>query len=154
MRKIYKRDEANRQEVAAVWEPINDRQTFERVQVALKKNRERYNRHLDRGRFVYLLSGLVRCGKCGQQLQRKSAWSSSDHRCHYYSHRHTCPNGGIVRIGAALIHQLVLGWMRDIANDGQRFEELRKEGAKRVDCRITELQEARTRIDQQMTSLV
>lgn len=53
-----------------------------------------------------------------------------------------------------MIHRLVLGWLRDIANDGQLFEKLRQEGAKRVNHRITQLQEARTRIDQQKTSLV
>ena len=155
VREIYRRDEANRQEVAAVWEPIIDRQTFDQVQVALQKNRDRYNRHLDRGRFAYLFSGLIRCGNCGQRLQGKSAWSSSNrHRYHYYSHRRSCPKGGIVRIDAALIHRLVLGWLRDIMNDGERFERLRQEGVKRVNHRIEELQEALTQIDQQQTFLV
>jgi hypothetical protein len=96
VREIYRRDEANRQEVAAVWEPIIGRQTFDQVQVALQKNRERYNRHLDRGRFAYLFSELIRCGNCSQRLQGKSAWSSSNRRrYHYYSHRRSCPKGGI-----------------------------------------------------------
>jgi hypothetical protein len=155
VREIYRRDEANRQEVAAVWEPIIDRQTFDQVQVALQKNRDRYNRHLDRGRFAYLFSGLIRCGNCGQRLQGKSAWSSSNRRrYHYYSHRRSCPKGGIGRIDAVLIHRLVLGWLRDIMNDGELFERLRQEGVKRVNHRIEELQEALTQIDQQQTFLV
>jgi hypothetical protein len=85
---------------------------------------------------------------CGRRLQGKSAWSSSNHCYHYYSHRHSCPKVGLARIDAALIHRLALCWLRDIANDAKYFEELRREGSKRVNCRITELTEARTQIDQ------
>ena len=61
-----------------MWKPLIDQKTFEQVQVALQRNRDRYNRHQDKARFTYLFSGLIRCGKCGQRLQGKSAWSSSN----------------------------------------------------------------------------
>jgi hypothetical protein len=142
VRAIYKRDAANAQEVPAVWKPIIDPETFELVQVALRKNREQYHRHADRGRFVYLFSGLIRCGDCGQRLQGKSAWSSAEHRHHYYSHRSTCPQGGLNRVDAELVHRLALDWLRDIARDGERFEALRKEGVKRIGKRVRELRHA------------
>ena len=75
-------------------------------------------------------------------MQGKSAWSSPKHRHHYYSHRSTCPKGRLNRVDAELVHRLVLDWLRDIANNGDRFEALRKEGAKRIGKRVRELRQA------------
>jgi DNA invertase Pin-like site-specific DNA recombinase len=153
VREIYKRDSANRQEVATVWEPIITKGTFDKVQAALQKNRERYRRYPDRSRYAYLFSGRIRCGACGQLLQGRSAWSSTRKRHHYYAHATTCPRGGLTRINAGLVHRLILDWLRDIANNGKRFEELRREGVKRIEKRIAELREALDGIETEQTSL-
>jgi HTH-type transcriptional regulator/antitoxin HipB len=40
--------------------------------------------------YNYLFSGLLRCGKCGELLQGKSAYSRTGKRHYYYSHKNTC----------------------------------------------------------------
>lgn len=155
IKEIYKRDGPRAEEVPAVWEPIIDENTFAKVQKALQKNQNRYHAHSDRQRYVYLFSGLFRCGTCGQKLQGKSAWSSSTHnRYHYYSHARTCPQNGLVRIDANLAHQIVLDWLRDIASNGERFQRLHEEGVRRIENRVAELRKAFTKIDTEQTSLL
>ena len=130
------------EEVPAVWEPIIDEKTFYRVQEALQKNRTRYHVHADQGRYIYLFSGILRCGVCGEKLQGKSAWSTNHKRHHYYSHRSVCPKEGLNRIDANLMHRLILGWLRDISADAEHFEKLRQEGVRHIEQRIEELQTA------------
>ena len=142
IREINKHNGAPSEEVPAVWEPIIEAETFSRVQEELKKNRNRFHSHAGDGRYVYLFSGLFRCGACGQKLHGKSAWSTNHKRHRYYSHRSTCPKNGHNQIRADLTHTLVLDWLRDIADNGERFEKLREEGVKRIERRIVELRRA------------
>jgi hypothetical protein len=57
---INKHNGSRTEEVPAVWEPIIEEETFNRVQDALKKNRTRTPTHAADGRYVYLFSGLFR----------------------------------------------------------------------------------------------
>ena len=76
--------------------------------------------------------GVLACGKCGQRLQGKSAYSSNGKRHRYYSHRTKCPEGGLDRIDAEMAQELVLAWLRDVASNGERFRELEAQGRKRI----------------------
>ena len=89
-----------------------------------------------------LFSGLFRCGVCGQKLQGKSAWSTNHKRHRYYSRRSPCPKNGHNQVRADFTHTLVLGWLREIADNGEKFEKLRGEGVKRIKRRIEELRRA------------
>ena len=153
VREINKHNGSPAEEVPAVWEPIIDEETFNQVQQALQKNRTRYHAHADQGRYVYLFSGILRCGVCGEKLQGKSAWSTNHKRHHYYSHRSVCSKEGLNRIDANLIHRLVLDWLRDITADTEHFEKLRQEGVRRIEQRIEELETALKRTKQQQESL-
>jgi site-specific DNA recombinase len=140
IRAIHKRDKANYEEVEAAWEPIVEESLFGQVQALLQANKHRYHR---RGpeRYTYLLSGLLRCGKCGEKFQGKSARSSSGKRHRYYSHSTTCYKGGLPRIHAEVAQDLVLGWLRDIAGNGERFRELQAQGRERLGRQLGELRE-------------
>ena len=150
VREINKHNGATPEEVEAVWDPIIDEETFNRVQKALQTNRTRYHARSNKERYLYLFSGLLRCGSCGQKLQGKSAWSTSGTRHRYYSHQGSCPKGGHNRIRADDLHDLVLGWLRNIADNDKQFEKLRKEGEKRIERRIEELRRATTETDREL----
>ena len=79
IRAIHKRDKASYEEVSAAWEPILEEKPFGQVQTILQANKHRYHRRGPQ-RYTYLLSGLLRCGKCGEKLQGKSAHSYSGER--------------------------------------------------------------------------
>jgi len=135
IREIYKKDKSKAEEVKAVWDGIVDKKIFEEVQKLLQTNRERF--HFKKPtRFNYLLSGLIRCGKCGEKLQGKSAYSSTKKKHYYYSHKHTCKNGGLNRIDAEISHRLVLDWLKDISTNGEKFHRLQEEGRIRIKKRI------------------
>ncbi len=146
IREIYKRDGTGSEEVSAVWDAIVAEDVFNKVQTILQKNRDRYH---SRGsqRYNYLFSGLLRCGKCGEKLQGKCAYSSSDNKHYYYSHKSNCPKGGITRIDAETVHTLVLDWLRDLSENGEWFQRLKEQGKKQIDVRIAFLQESLNKLE-------
>lgn len=76
------------EEVPAVWEPIVDRETFDRANKLLKKNRHHKRTHADQ-RYPYTLSGLVFCEQCQGRMSGKSA-HGNDRKVGYYEHlKHT-----------------------------------------------------------------
>jgi site-specific DNA recombinase len=101
IRQINTHSKEGREEVPAAWAPIVTERLFQKAQTILKSNTVRYHR---RGpeHYLYLLSGLLACGKCGQRLQGRSAYSSNGKRYRYYSHRSKCPEGGLDRIDAEM----------------------------------------------------
>ncbi len=141
IRQINTHSKDGREEVPAAWAPIVTEHLFQKAQTILKSNTDRYHR---RGpeRYLYLLSGLLACGKCGQRLQGRSAYSSNGKRHRYYSHRTKCPEGGLDRIDAEMAQELVLAWLRDVASNGERFRELEAQGRKRIAHHIGELRES------------
>ncbi len=141
IRAIHKRDKANYEEAPAAWEPIVEESLFGQVQALLQANKHHYHR---RGpeRYTYLLSGLIRCGICGEKLQGKSSYASSGKRHRYYSHRTTCAKGGLPRIHAEVAQDLVLGWLKDIAGNGERFRELQAQGGERLGRQLGELRDS------------
>ena len=141
IRQINTHSKEAREEVPAAWAPIVTEHLFQKAQTILKSNTVRYHRRGPQ-RYLYLLSGLLACGKCGQRLQGRSAYSSNG-KCHrYYSHRTKCSEGGLDRIDAEMAQELVLAWLRDVASNGQRFRELEAQGRKRIAHHIGELRES------------
>ncbi len=76
------------EETSAVWEPLIDKETFDRVNRLLKKNRHHKRTHAGQ-RYPYTLSGLVFCEHCEGRMSGKSA-HGSDRKVGYYEHlKHT-----------------------------------------------------------------
>jgi site-specific DNA recombinase len=152
IRQINKRSKESPEEVPAVWPPIISERLFQTTQTILKANTARYHR-CGSQRYLYLLSGLLICGKCGQKLQGKSAYSSSGKRHRYYSHRSTCPKGGLARVDAEMTQELVLGWLRDVASNGERFRELETQGRERIGQQIAEMRKEAGKLEGELTGL-
>jgi site-specific DNA recombinase len=72
------------EEAPAVWEPIVDKEIFNKANRLLKKNRHHKRTHADR-RFPYTLSGLVFCDHCDGRMSGKSAHGSHA-KVGYYEH--------------------------------------------------------------------
>jgi site-specific DNA recombinase len=68
----------------AVWIPLVDEKTFKKVQDILTKNHGRRKPHTE-SRYPYLLSGLTRCGECGDVMCGKSAHGKQE-KIGYYEH--------------------------------------------------------------------
>ena len=146
MKVINRRGADACEEVPVVWEPIIEPELFEQVQQALKENRPG-RRTRSTSRYRYLFSGLIRCGLCGQKLSGASAESSTGVTYRYYSHHGPCPKDGPARHGAEIVHRLVLGWLRDIAENGERFAWLKTEASTRMRRLLEELRKEMHRLD-------
>lgn len=72
------------EEVPAVWEPIMDVETFERVGILLAKNRNHKRTHGE-NRYPYTLSGITFCEHCGDRMSGKSAHGQGG-KVGYYEH--------------------------------------------------------------------
>ena len=72
------------EEVPAVWEPVVDREIFERANRLLKTNRHHKRTHSDQ-RYPYTISGLLFCEQCEGGLSGKSAHGSHQ-KIGYYEH--------------------------------------------------------------------
>lgn len=71
-------------EAPAVWEPIVDKNLFDRVQKILKENHCRYKPSSEK-RYNYTLTGVVECKTCQQAMVGKSAHGRSG-KVGYYEH--------------------------------------------------------------------
>ena len=89
---------------------------FEEVQALLERNRERNGNSLDAGTHVFLLQGLLRCGKCGSFLTPKWSTGRGGKRHHYYECTKEARSAGTAcdakYIPAEAAEQYVLGELR------------------------------------------
>jgi len=131
-REFNKRNAAKRQEalqpgdryevVKAVWPAIIPRELFLEVQKKLEEN----NRLLKNSRedpviYPYILTGLVRCGVCNENLAGRSAKGRGGHY-HYYSHRPRRKGEpkaacSVKRVRAEKIEKAVVERLRLLAKD-------------------------------------
>ncbi len=153
VREIYKKDKSKYEEVKAVWNGIIDEKLFRRAENLLKANKERLHWR-NSGRFNYLLSGLMMCGKCGEKLQGKCAYSRINKKHYYYSHKNTCKDSGISGIDAEVTHKLVFDWLDEISNNGDRFNQLKTEGKIRIRKKIDFLNTAIEKLKAEKKALV
>ncbi len=83
------------EQTKAIWEPIIDPDTFDRVQELLTKNRYRKRTHLNQ-RFPFTLSGVMYCQTCGQRMSGKSAHGKAG-KIPYYEHAWASKHHGVVK---------------------------------------------------------
>jgi DNA invertase Pin-like site-specific DNA recombinase len=82
--RVFSDKEGDKYEVPAVWLPIIDEVTFERVQKLLSSNRYHKRTHLNQ-RYPYTLSGFAYCAACGDRMAGKSAHGRNG-KFPYYEH--------------------------------------------------------------------
>lgn len=78
------------EEVSALWDPIIDQVTFDRVQRMLKENCSRRKTH--KNKFPFTMSGIIHCKECGERMSGASATSGTGKRIGYYEHLATRKN--------------------------------------------------------------
>jgi DNA invertase Pin-like site-specific DNA recombinase len=86
---------------AADWPPLVDDDTFDRVQARFELMRERNVRQSSTAR---LLTGVARCGKCGQ---RCSVIHDRNHRKVYMCHENYCVGRDMVKLDAYVTDAIV-----------------------------------------------
>lgn len=87
------------EEVPALWKPIIDQTTFDRVQKMLEANCSRRKTH--NNKFPFTLTGILECKECGEKMSGASATGGTGKRVGYYEHLATRKNE------ASLNHKLL-----------------------------------------------
>ena len=70
--------------VDANWPPIVPKDTFDKVQLLLGENLRSGHNRADTQKHVYLLQGLVTCGKCGGHMEGRSGTGRLGQRYYFY----------------------------------------------------------------------
>ena len=136
--------------VPAVWDPIIDVDTFERVQALLQENRLRTANCKGTKKYDYVLSGIVRCAVCGRGLEGGAA---KKQKYHYYKHapRTVTPDCGPVGHPAGVVEGAVLDRLTRLANDGELLDLIVQKANERIEDGVPEKERAvrstRKRID-------
>jgi len=143
-------------EAKAVWEPLIERDLFERIQKQLKANKGRLKPDSFKT-YPYLLSGFVVCGQCGGNLCGKSAHGCTS-KVAYYEHSWlTRKNGCLLkkafdckpfRIGAKVLEPLVWEKIEEMLSRPEIGRELIADAKKRFenDAGTEELSRVKVRI--------
>ena len=76
--------DGERQLIPAVWKPIVDRETFDKVQARLGLNKNRYKPETWK-KYPFPLTEMVSCGECGKQMGGKSG-TGRIQKHYYYGH--------------------------------------------------------------------
>jgi site-specific DNA recombinase len=132
--------------VNARWEPILSLELFLEVKKRLAENyRFIKNNQANPKLFPYVLTGIVRCAKCGENLAGRSAKGKGGHY-HYYSHRprrreenrSACP---VKRVQAEKLEKAVRSRLIELAKDEGLVQFLVEEANIRAKERSPETQQ-------------
>ncbi len=112
-------------EVAAVWKPIIDELTFNKVQERLRKNKNKY-KPSERKVHPFPLTELINCGECGKSMGGKSG-NGRKGKYFYYGHaqlknplaKEMAPKCQIKNVRALRLEEIVLKSLKSLlADDG------------------------------------
>ncbi|MCK6527687.1 recombinase family protein [Myxococcota bacterium] len=125
--------------VPAVWEAIIDQETWDRAQRLLQENARRNgNATATRGTngHHYVLSGLVRCAKCGTVLEGAGGRSRRGKVSHYYRHPRGTMTEGCARAyyRADLLEEAVIGRLAQLAEDPELLELVVRRGNEQIEA--------------------
>jgi site-specific DNA recombinase len=98
--------------VDANWPPIVSKETFDKVQLLLGENLRSGHNRADTKKHVYLLPGLVTCGKCSGHMEGRSGTGRLGEKHYYY----VCKNKDCsFRVAEKELLKVVLGRIGKIA---------------------------------------
>jgi hypothetical protein len=98
--------------VDANWPPIVSKETFDKVQLLLGENLRSGHNRADTKKHVYLLQGLVTCGKCSGHMEGRSGTGRLGQRYYFY----VCKNRDCgFRVAEKELLKVVLGRIGKIA---------------------------------------
>ncbi|QDK47380.1 hypothetical protein DOM22_05460 [Bdellovibrio sp. ZAP7] len=105
------------QVVKASWPEIIEKKVFDQVQEILEENAKFERRKLEEAeRRVFLLSGILRCGKCGRPLNGQSAHGEKEvHRYYAHSYKRGSSNAcSFKRVRADEIEDVVISYLTNV----------------------------------------
>ena len=161
VRKILKRkayigvkeyfDGEKRTQVKAVWKPIIEEETFNRVQDILEKNHCR-KKPIEMKTYPYILTGFTTCKTCGDLICGATAHGRFKKRYHYYVHGWASKKGSTLtastfkcnphRVPAEKLENMVLDNIQSLVDSPSMTHEI-IEGARAIHAQDNDGREIR-----------
>mgnify|MGYP001191684790 CR=1 FL=1 len=120
-------------------EPIVPRDQFDKVQELLDGNRRHPGNRRRPRRHVFILQGLLRCGKCGSLMTPAWGTNGSGKPYHYYQctrKQHAGKSGCTSRsLPADALEKLVMGRLKELSTDEEQVKKI----ADDANCRQSEM---------------
>ena len=141
----FGRTRRNEQVCEGQHEAIVSQEPFDSVQELIGRNREQGRHYRETKGHVYLLKGLLRCGRCGNMMTPKSGSNGKGQFFHYYQCTRQAHHGrrecATRYVPAQAAETLVLERLKEISFDRSALNELVDQGnltvaAKLKDCEL------------------
>jgi len=136
---------------------ILDTKTFDKVQTMLDKNRKTRTNQRAPKQHVYILQGILKCGKCGSMLTPKSGKNGAGQPYHYYQ---CTQNSHIGKqackakyVPAKSIEDFVLERVKELSTKQDEIDAMIERASKAGNKKIGKLEEDKTNIQTRLTSV-
>lgn len=136
--------------VDANWPPIVEKETFDKVQLLLSENQRSAHNRADTSKHVYLLQGLVTCGKCGGHMEGRSG-TGQQHSRHYY---YVCKNRSCgFRVAEKELLKVVIGRIGTIARSPRLLRSLVDVTNQKLQAEVPALQTRKATLERELDEL-
>ena len=135
--------------------PIVDAKTFDKVQTLLDNNRKTRTNERAPKQHVYLLQGILKCGKCGSMLTPKSGKNGAGQPYHYYQ---CTQNSHIGKqackakyVPAKSVENFVLERVRELSTKQEEIDTMVERASKAGNQKIAKLEEQQKIVQTRLT---
>ena len=138
-------------------EPIISEELFNQVNGHLMLQAPRRRNPRVPREHVYLLQGLVICGKCGAHMTPKTCTGTKQDNFYYQCTRNSHTNGGMCDMRyapAPALEQAILGKLREIALKHGEIDRIVREANANTDGSLKGLAEDRRRVETRLETVV
>ena len=138
-------------------QPIIKKEIFSKVQKILEKNRQtRSNEKLPR-QHVYLLAGILRCGRCDSMMTPKSGINASGKAYHYYQctkNAHVGNQACKARyVAAKPIEDLIVQRVRELSVDKNEIDKMIDKANKKGNQKVQALNKDKKALSRQLQTI-
>ena len=120
-----------------------DEKKFFKVQEILRQNRKKKTNNKLPRKHVYLLQGILRCGKCGSMMSPKSGINGSGKPYHYYQCTRNSHIGNVAckakYVPAKPIEDFVVDRIKELTTNQEEIEKMVKNANKHSSAKLKKL---------------
>ncbi len=135
---------------------IIDEETFNCVQKIIEKNRVTNSNYQKPRKYVYLLKGILRCGKCGSMMTPASSLNGSKRNYTYYQctkNKISSEECNTKYIPAPAIENFIVDRVKELSMDENEIKRIIAKADQRKQEKITILRENKVQINRQLISI-
>ena len=147
----------NQQVYEGKHEAIIEEEIFDRVQKILDSNRGTNSNSKKTRKYVYLLKGILRCGKCGSMMTPSSSMNGSKRNYTYYqctkSHRIGSEACDVKYVPAQAIENFIVDRVKELTMDENEIKQIIAKSDQKKQKKLDTLQKNKAQLNRQLQSV-